>query len=105
ANTGNLGVLRIVYLIPYADKLGHFFLYGILVLLFNLTLFRAIPSLSRNRIVLRSGLTLALLIGIEELSQQYFSSRTFDLVDLGASYLGVICFSWLATQTAYRETL
>ncbi len=96
ADTGNLGILAILYRIPFADKLGHFILYGILILLINLTLLRSIPSGRRSGIVLLSGLTLALLIGIEELSQQYFSNRTFDLVDLSASYLGVFFFSLLA---------
>ena len=96
ADTGNLGILAILYRIPFADKLGHFILYGILILLIDLTLLRSIPSGRRSGIVLLSGLTLALLIGIEELSQQYFSNRTFDLVDLSASYLGVFLFSLLA---------
>ncbi len=96
ADTGNLGILAILYRIPFADKLGHFILYGILILLIDLTLLRSIPSGRRSGIVLLSGLTLALLIGIEELSQQYFSNRTFDLVDLSASYLGVFFFSLLA---------
>jgi VanZ family protein len=98
ADTGNLGILDFIYQIPFADKLGHFILYGILVLLINLTLFRSIRSKNQNRIVLLSGLTLALLIGLEELSQQNFPNRTFDLVDLSASYLGVIFFSWLALR-------
>jgi hypothetical protein len=59
ANTGNLGILAILYRVPFADKVGHFILYGILVLLINLTLFRAIPSQNRNWIALLSGLTLA----------------------------------------------
>ena len=99
ADTGNLGRISFVYLIPYADKVGHFILYGILILLINLTIFRSLPSQSRGRIVLLSGLTLALLIGLEELSQQNFANRTFDLVDLSASYLGVIFFSWLAIKS------
>jgi VanZ family protein len=100
AGTGNLGLLDFVYYVPYADKVGHFILYGTLVLLINLTLFRSMPSQTRNRIVIFSGMTLAFLIGLEELSQQQFSNRTFDLVDLSASYLGVIFFSWLAIKTA-----
>ena len=98
ADTGNLGIINFVYRIPYADKLGHFILYGILILLVNLTLFRSMPSQRRGRIALLIGLALALLIGLEELSQQNFSNRTFDLVDLSASYLGVIFFSWLAIR-------
>ena len=44
-------------------------------------------------------LILVLLIGVEEYSQQFFARRTFDLVDLAFSYLGVIFFSWLAIKT------
>ena len=103
ADTGNLGIVGFVYRIPYADKVGHFVLHGILVLLTDLTIFRSMPLQSRVRIVLLSGLTLALLIGLEELSQQNLSNRTFDLVDLSASYLGVIFFSWLALRLERRR--
>ncbi len=100
ADTGNLGILYHINRIPYADKAGHFILYGILTLLIDLTLFRSLPSLSRKRVTVVSGLILALLIGLEEFSQQYFADRTFSLLDLGASYLGVISFSWLAVKVA-----
>jgi VanZ family protein len=85
--------------LPYADKAGHFILYGILALLMNLTLSRSFPLHSRKWVAVVSGLILALLIGLEEWSQQYFANRTFSLADLGASYLGVIVFSWLAMKT------
>ena len=98
ADTGNLDILYRINRIPYADKAGHFILYGILALLIDLTLFRSRPSLSRKRVAVLSGLVLALLIGLEEFSQQYFADRTFSLMDLGASYLGVISFSWLALK-------
>jgi VanZ family protein len=98
ADTGNLGSLSVIYQIPFADKLGHFILYGILALLVNYTLFRLLPSQSQSWIALISGLTLALLIGLEELSQRSLPNRTFDLIDLSASYLGVIFFSWLAIK-------
>jgi polysaccharide biosynthesis protein VpsQ len=100
ADTGNLGILAIVYHIPYADKVGHFILYGILILLINMTLFRSYPSRNRIGMAIVSSLTLSLLIGLEELSQRNFSSRTFDLIDLSASYLGVTFFSWLSIKTA-----
>jgi polysaccharide biosynthesis protein VpsQ len=100
ADTGNLGIFAVVYRIPYADKVGHFVLYGILMLLVNLTLFRSTPTRSRILVAVISGLTLAVLIGLEEFSQRNFSSRTFDLVDLSASYLGVIFFSWLSLKSS-----
>ena len=98
ADTGNLGVLAVVYHIPYADKVGHFVLYGILALLINLTLFRSIPKQNRIGLALSSGLILIVLIGIEEFSQRSFPNRTFSLEDLAASYLGVGFFSWLAIK-------
>jgi polysaccharide biosynthesis protein VpsQ len=99
ADAGKLGILAILYRLPYADKWGHFILYGLLALLVNLTLFRSVPSQRRKWLVMFSSVVLALLIGLEELSQQNFSNRTFDLVDLSASYLGVIFFSWMAIKT------
>jgi VanZ family protein len=84
--------------IHYADKAGHFILYGILTLLINLSLCRSLPLRSRKWLVIFSSLILALLIGLEEFSQQYFANRTFSLSDLSASYLGVIVFSWLAIK-------
>jgi VanZ family protein len=84
---------------PLGDKVGHFTLYGILALLINLTLFRAFPDQSRKLLAARCGLILILLIGLEEFSQQYFASRSFDLVDLSFSYMGVVCFSWVAVKT------
>lgn len=97
ADMGKLGALFLTR-IPYADKAGHFVLYGILALLINLTLFRSLPLRSRTWGAVISGLILASLIGIEEFSQQYFSNRTFSLSDLTASYLGVSFFSWLALR-------
>ena len=98
ADTGNLGILKLVNRLPYGDKAGHFILYGILTLLIDLTLFQAFPLRSPRLIVVMSGLLLALLIGLEEFSQQYFASRIFSLRDLVAGYLGIIFFSWLALR-------
>lgn len=88
-----------VYEFPWGDKAGHFILYGILALLLNLALFRSRSEPSRRRFAIKLGLFLALLIGLEEFSQQYFSHRTFDLLDLSFSYLGLLSFSWLAIKT------
>src|SRR5512138_225064 len=76
--------------VPWGDKAGHFILYGILALLINLALFRAYPDQNRLRVAVSCGLILALLIGLEEFSQKFDAYRTFDLVDLTFSYLGVL---------------
>ena len=104
ADTGRLPhAVRAVYDFPYGDKVGHFVLYGILTLLLDLTLLRSLPPLGAKRIVVLSGLALALIIGLEEFSQQFFSNRTFDLIDLTASYLGVGFFSWLSLRMKNRD--
>ena len=98
ANMGSLGILKFVNQIPCGDKIGHFTLYGILTLLIDLAIIQSRPNISRKLIISRVALILALLIGVEEYSQKFIPSRTFDLVDLTFSYLGVILFSWLALQ-------
>lgn len=103
ADTGRLGILYQINRIPYADKAGHFVLYGLLALLINLTWFHGRSDRSRTRAAVTAGLLLALLIGLEELSQRNFADRTFSLADLSASYLGLIFFSWLAVRAEGRS--
>jgi hypothetical protein len=80
------------------DKIGHFALFGMLSLLINLALFQAFAVSDPKRVAGISGLLLALLIGAEEFSQNFFSTRTASWMDLAASYLGVVVFSLLALK-------
>lgn len=98
ADLGKLGILGFINSIPYADKAGHFILYGILALLINLSLLRSLPERSPKRIVVLTSSCLLLLIGIEEFSQRFFTGRTFSLADLAASYLGILFFSLVALR-------
>lgn len=98
ADRGQLGILGWLDRIPFGDKIGHFVLYGILTLLLDLALFRSLPRLDRRLLSLRIAFILALLIGLEEFSQIFFPNRSFDLVDLAFSYLGVFFFSWVALR-------
>jgi polysaccharide biosynthesis protein VpsQ len=91
--------LRFLHAVPFGDKAGHFILYGVLALLINLALFRSRPDQNRIPILIKTGMILGLLIGLEEFSQQYFANRSFDLLDLAFSYLGLVCFSWVALKT------
>jgi VanZ family protein len=50
----------------------------------------------RKLVTVSTGLILALFIALEEGSQQFFATRTFDLLDLTASYVGVALGGWLA---------
>ena len=98
ADTQHLGFLGIVYDIPYGDKVGHFVLFGLLSFFVNLAVFEAQPRDNKTLLAIGTGLILAMLIGFEEFSQRWVPSRTFSLVDLSASYLGVALFSWLAVK-------
>ena len=98
ANLDMLHILGFINRIPYGDKFGHFILYGILTLLVDLAFIHSHQGISPRLIVLRIAFILALLIGLEEYSQQFFASRTSDWVDLIFSYFGVIFFSWVALR-------
>ncbi len=93
-----LGFLGKIYDFSYGDKVGHFILYGLLSLVVNLSVFEAHPSSDFKRLAVITSLILALLIGLEEYSQRFFSTRTSDWFDLAASYLGVTFFAWLAVR-------
>ncbi len=79
--------LRWVGAVPYGDKIGHVVLYGIMALLLNY-------GLSYKKIKgLPLGAVLVLIFAIlEEFSQIYFPSRTFDLKDILADIIGIILF-------------
>ena len=88
--------IRALYDFPNGDKLGHFILFGLLNLILTLTFLRALPNQTPRRVALSVGLILAIAIAAEEFSQQFFSARTFDLIDLTASYIGLIVGGWAA---------
>ena len=98
ADLDKLGPLHRIYDFPYGDKVGHVVLFGSL----NYFITRAFLSSShvqnRKKPALAVGLVLALIIAAEEWSQQYFSARTFDLLDLSASYLGLVVGGWMAVN-------
>ena len=96
-------VLDVVYDIPHGDKVGHFVLFGILNFLLTLTFTRSRQRGTAERVALSTGLVLALLITLEEFSQIFFSSRTFDLGDLLASFAGVALGGLIAFRLNRRK--
>lgn len=70
-----------LYAFPNGDKVGHFLLMGALAF----ALMLGLPTKSKPL-----GLVvLGLAITLEEISQLFFPRRTFSLLDLGCSLLGV----------------
>lgn len=88
--------------LPLGDKAGHFFLLGVMALLLNHALAYRICPIRFTRVQL-DGLVIFVLITLEEFSQLWFSSRTFDLGDLLANGLGILaaeCFArWRMART------
>ena len=88
-------LFALAHSVPLGDKLGHFLLMGTLSFLVNL--------LQRAEVVrwgplrLRKGSAIVLsLVTLEECSQLFFRSRSFDLVDLAADVIGIWAFGALA---------
>ena len=84
-----------LYAFPNGDKVGHFLLMGGVSFCANL-------ACAARRIHLRfwnpllGSLLVTLAVTLEEFSQQFFTTRTFDLLDLAASLAGI----WLLGQVA-----
>ena len=96
--------IHVIYDYPYGDKLGHFILFGLLNFFITQAFLRSLPDRTPKRLVLSIGLVLALLVGLEEFSQKFFPSRTFDLIDLLASYLGLITGGFAALKLKKRQS-
>lgn len=93
ANTGQESIFfRLVASLPYGDKIGHFFLFGILTLIANFAFkLRKVKVLASE---LYLGAILVFLFAFfEELSQTFFANRTLDASDLLFDCFGIITFS------------
>ncbi|MEK7723980.1 MAG: VanZ family protein [Acidobacteriota bacterium] len=88
-------ILGFVGSIPFGDKLGHFFLMGILSFLVNLILDARDFGFGKIRYLLGS-LIVAVIVTIEEFSQLFIRGRSFDWTDLVADFLGILVFGELA---------
>lgn len=81
--------------IPNGDKIGHFFLVGILAFFVNLSL--SCKTIQFHSVSMFKGsLILGILFTLEEISQLFVSNRTFSFLDLFFDYLGIVCFGNLA---------
>ena len=107
ADTRHLGFLYAVYDFPFGDKVGHFFLFGLLSLVVNLSVVGSAsgPKTEIQRNIVKASLILALFVGLEEFSQRWFPARTSDLFDLSASYLCIAFFAFIAMKIKATRSL
>lgn len=86
ADTANYNfAFHVVGMIPYGDKIAHTILYGIMVFLLNYGL-----NGKRWGWAEIGSLIVFAFAFVEEVSQLYFPSRTFDWADIAADIVGVI---------------
>lgn len=94
ADLGNLPY-SLLEQIPFYDVYGHFILYGIASFLTHL-------AWGGKKIVIYplffplGPFVFTLVTITEEIMQQYFPKRTFSLLDLSSSLIGIILFYYLA---------
>lgn len=100
-NRGN-SVFGILQNIPHVDKLGHFFLYGLLTYLMSFALRQRRFKLLNIRIPLAPFIMLIATF-MEECSQIMQEFRTFSLLDMLANIIGVVCFGSLAIWRYQRK--
>ena len=90
ANQGTLPFfIRRLYMFPGGDKLGHFILLGIASFFANQVLYPR-HFLVFGKVFFIGSLIVLVAITAEEISQMFLTNRTFDLIDLSCSYLGII---------------
>lgn len=80
--------------LPYADKIGHFTLFGLLSLLVSL----GFPTRRLHLWffpILKSSLFLMVFILLEEITQIPLANRNFSILDLTADFAGVYLFGEL----------
>jgi len=96
ANLGlGLTFFPFIYKIPGGDKIGHFFLMGILSYLVNYVLKSKRIKVGSINFLLGNVIVMA-VVTIEEISQIFLEYRAFSLVDLLFDYLGIFLFGYLA---------
>lgn len=104
ANSGqNSLFFQWIAAIPYGDKLGHLVLFATFTLLATLALgARVVPLYGKVKVYWGALLVCAFAL-IEEISQAFIATRTFDLVDLGADLLGIIAASIVLAWILKRQ--
>lgn len=81
--------------IPEGDKLAHFVLFGTMAFLVNVGL-EGRPLQLGAFTVLRGSVFVLIPTVLEEFSQLFFRTRTFDLLDILADGAGVFVGGWAA---------
>jgi len=89
--------------IPFADKIGHFILVGMVAFFVNLLLNCKRFRFGGAQLLLGSAVVV-LFFTLEEASQYFIPVRTCEVLDLLCNYLGIFVFGKLALWFNTRNT-
>jgi len=103
ANTGNpLPAAGFIRSFTHGDKLAHFLLFGFLSFLLNLAL--SAKRFVFGRIsIFRGSMIVGVVALLEELSQQFILTRTFEYFDLLADFSGILLFAGITAIFTRRQ--
>jgi polysaccharide biosynthesis protein VpsQ len=93
-------IINLINSLPFGDKLGHIIFIGTLAYLLNYALADRLIKIGNYKILL-GCLIIAVTMTIEEFSQMWIPTRTFDLIDLSANYLGVSIAGWIRIRQKF----
>lgn len=94
ANTGQHSVFfDFVRRIPYGDKIGHLILFGFLTL--GAVIASGFRTIGNSRLYW-GAVCVFMFVLVEEVTQQFFPSRTMDINDVVADVMGIAVFSGVA---------
>lgn len=91
-----------LYAFEYGDKLGHFLLMGLLAFAMNGIFPKALALKGLPSLITGSAIAILFVI-LEEISQLFFSTRSFSLADLGCSLLGILSADLLVRRQRRRQ--
>ncbi len=90
------GAITKLYNFPFGDKLGHVALFGGLAYMLETHNAQRAWRVFGHSVPIATLLLIG-LVSLEELSQHWYPHRTVDLLDLLASWLGILATSgWIA---------
>lgn len=102
ANTGQrMFLFDIADKTPMGDKVGHFFAFGLICWFLNYAFeYKRMELFSIS--IFKGTFWVASFAILEEFSQAFISTRSFDLVDLTFDGLGMLVFSYVSLVLSRR---
>ena len=92
----DVAIIKVIEGVPNGDKLGHFILFGVLTLLSILaSRFHRLKVYNKANIY-SASLVILVILTLEEFSQLFLDTRTFEWLDMSANTAGIVVFSLLA---------